>query len=308
MSIAICTLFEKHFHHGAAALINSLVRGGFKGTFVVGHKGPAPDWSKSPSPKSMEHRLCVADGFELLFLQLTPDRHLAYHKPAFLKEVLNTHCPNAGQAIYLDPDIVVKCRASLLDLWCHDGIAVVEDINPNMPSGHPVRLEWKALLEARRTPPRRELERYYNSGFVGVPRTQLDFCDAWTELMEWVMQHLDANAGIKAGGADALFHSTDQDAMNMALMRSHHPIHAAGPDAMDFIPGGILLSHAVGQPKPWQGGFIKRALQGYAPSAASKHYWANVDGPICTWSTRQIRAQRRALKIASLISRFHRRS
>ncbi|HEX2100860.1 MAG TPA: hypothetical protein VHF69_09360, partial [Candidatus Synoicihabitans sp.] len=46
MAATITTLFEGHYHLGAAGLINSLHKGGFTGSVVCGLRGPLPPWSQ----------------------------------------------------------------------------------------------------------------------------------------------------------------------------------------------------------------------------------------------------------------------
>jgi hypothetical protein len=165
------------------------------------------------------------------------------------------------------------------------------------------------VLAARGIAPRRALERYYNSGFVGVPRTHLMFLGEWRRMMAIVRDVLGAqHHHIKAGGATTLFHSTDQDALNMALMCGDTPINAAGGEAMDFLVGGHHLSHAVGTPKPWQGSALRQALRGYPPSVPTKNFLLHAATPIALFSASELRSRRRALALAAFVGRFYRRS
>jgi hypothetical protein len=166
--------------------------------------------------------------------------------------------------------------------------------------------EWCAQqgLEIR-TPNR---ERYFSGGFLGVPREHKTFLKIWSDVIQRIGQTTGSLNVLKQGGPTALFHSTDQDAMNLALMLTEAPLNAAGPEAMDFAVGGHYLSHAVGTPKPWQGGFISRALRGITPSTAAKEFLNYVSQPILVLPPAKRQSLARSLKLAAFIGRFYRRS
>jgi len=310
MTIAACTLFEGNYHLGAGALANSLHATGYRGTLWAGYRGALPSWATAARPDaSGHHRLSVAPDFEIAFVSLEQAPHFAYYKSEFLQRLLNEFAPEAAGALYLDPDIVVKCPWSIFSDWLDDGLALVEDINPSLPARHPTRLAWLRVLAERGLTPRRELTRYYNSGFVGLPRARSAFLAEWTRTMQVVRDVLGAqHHHIKAGSATTLFHSTDQDALNMALMLTDIPLNTAGPEAMDFTIGGHYLSHAVGTPKPWQGGFVRQALRGYPPSVPTKAFFQHALGPIQVLPPATLKKHQRALSFAALIGRFYRRA
>jgi hypothetical protein len=309
-TFAACTLFEGDYHTGAGALANSLYASGYRGTLWAGYRGALPPWAAAARPEGPhQHRFTVAPDFDIAFLSLETAPHFAYHKPEFLQRLLSEFEPDANAAIYLDPDIVVKCPWSLFSDWLEDGVALVEDINPSLPARHPTRLAWQRVLATRGLTPQRELHRYYNSGFVGIPRAHVAFLGEWQRMMSIVREVLGTqHHHIKAGNATTLFHSTDQDALNMALMLTDTPMNTAGPEAMDFVTGGHYLSHAVGTPKPWQGSLLRQALRGYAPSVQTKAFYRHAAQPVALFNASELRARQRALALAALIGRFYRRS
>ena len=305
MNIAVCTLFEGDYHIGAAALANSLHASGFRGTLWAGYRGALPPWASGAS------RLTLSENFHVVFVPVQTQEHLTNFKPAFLRQVLGTLAPEADAAVYFDPDIVVKCRwDSVFPYWLDGGLALVEDVNPAMPARHPQRLAWTRWLAARNLAPARPLDRYYNAGFIGVPRAQLAFLSLWQNIIELARNDGGAETGrLKNGDATSLFHSSDQDALNITLMlAADTPINAAGSDAMDFTTGGHHLSHAIGTPKPWQRGHFARALRGYPPSLAVKNFLRHTERPIAIFSTAQRHHRRAVIALAALVGRFYRRT
>ena len=53
----VCTMAEHQYFYGVAALTNSLVRAGFKGTVVVGYRGEWPPWLGALE-RDLEHFHC----------------------------------------------------------------------------------------------------------------------------------------------------------------------------------------------------------------------------------------------------------
>ena len=310
MTITLCTLFEGNYHYGVAALSNSLIASGYTGELWVGYRGKLPGWIvDAPAFDRASGRLPVAPGFDLRMVELDTPLHFAYYKPTFMREMLERHSPESTVCAYIDPDIVVKCEWPALAGWfSEDGISLAEDINWCFPARHPKRLQWIDFFAPHGAVPRRGLDRYYNSGFVAVSRRQFEFLDLWRRLCDVVVAYNAHAKELKVGGSAALFHSTDQDAMNFALTVSEAPLNTAGPESMDFAPGGFYLSHAIGKAKPWHGGHIRRALRGVPPSPASKQYFKFANAPIQVYSGIDLLLRQLELKVASAIGRFYKRA
>ena len=308
MTTVLCTLFEGHYHHGVAALGNSLMAAGYTGQLWAGYRGELPAWATQCAGfDPATGQLHLRGGFTICFVALDTSLHFNYYKPTFMRSVLQAHAPQARAVAYFDPDVVVNCAWRDIDIWFDGGIAMVEDVNWSLPQRHPKRLMWSRWFTPHGHPPVRSLCRCYNAGFVGVPREFMAFLDTWETLCQLVWSHNDQLNHIKAGMAPSLFHSTDQDAMNYALMRHDMPLNTAGPEAMDFTPGGYYLSHAIDTPKPWAGRHLEQALRGRPPSAATRAYYRHAAGPIQTHSAATLAWRRMSLAIAAALGRCFRR-
>jgi hypothetical protein len=305
----LCTLFEGHYHYGVAALSNSLMANGYRGELWAGYRGQLADWiTRHEGYDAATGQLRLSDSFSLRLVRLETPLFFAYYKPTFMREVLDQHAPDADAVAYIDPDIVLQSAWSDLTAWFEGGIGLVEDVNWNLPPRHPKRLMWSAWFAPHGVVERRTLGRYYNSGFISVPREHADFLTLWGWLCGLVADYNNGVKHIKSGDASTLFHSTDQDAMNYALMAHEAPLNTAGADAMDFLDGGYYFSHAIGGAKPWLGRHVRRALKGRPPSRATKAYYRYANHPIRLYSPMQFALRRMSLGLASAIGRFYRKA
>ena len=307
MKITLCTLFEGHYHYGVAALVNSLVSAGYEGTVWVGHRGALPAWIVDrPGFDQTSARLQVTPKLELRAVALNPPVSLNYYKPTLMREILEVHDLEADAVSYLDPDMVVKCNWATMQSWLSkDGIALVEDAAWDMPANHPKRAKWRQFFAAYGENSVREFDRYYNAGLICVDRDRMDFLQTWERINARVAA--ESRSGMrdrKCGRPDSLFHSMDEDGLNFALTLCNTPLNAAGPEAMDFVPGGNRLSHAVGAAKPWQGRHFRRALQGRPPSVASQWFYRFADGPLTPFSHAMLARRRLSMALAAVVGRF----
>jgi hypothetical protein len=300
MSVTLCTLFEGDYHLGAAALLNSLHQSGFRGDFICGYRGARPAWANDSV------RLAP---ITLHWIEVSTPVHFTNYKPTFMLECFQKHTPHATAVGYLDPDIVVKAPWPVLERWFNaPGVALCEDINPSLPSGHPYRLTWQNFFERHSLEPVRSLERYYNAGFIALSRHYTDLLVCWTAVLNLAAKELGSLEQLKQGSPNDLFHTVDQDALNMALLLYPAPINSAGPESMDFVPGGHLLSHAAGGPKPWRGGFLRASLAARPPSTAQKQFYRFVESPLPVFSSGLLAWRRFELHAAAFLGRFYHRT
>jgi len=305
---AICTLFEGDYHLGLAAFVNSLVRAGYAGTVFVGYRGALPPWINQLSrldPQGSE--FMATDQIKLAFLLLEVQVHPANFKPQFILDLLSGPARDCEYIWYFDPDICLCCTWSFFAHWQRHGIALCEEIvNYHLSESDPLRLQWMEIGADMELGEPRSLNRYFNSGMVGLAPAHVSLLHLWKRILDEAgARGCDLNA-FMPDDREMPFHSVDQDALNMALMYSEHPLTSMGPEGMGLIPGGARMYHTVGQ-KPWRGSLLLRALSGMPPSDAAKYFFTQVSSPIRAYSPARLRAKRLACAIAALMGRFYRR-
>lgn len=309
MNLAVCTLFEKHFHLGAAVLFNSLVARGFDGRFWAGFRGELPPWAANAERTAHGWRLRPGGGpAELRLVRLETELHFTHYKPEWMLQVLETLDPNCDGLCYFDPDIVVKCRWGYFGEWVEHGIALCGDINYWMPASHPLRHGWMRFGAAHGWSKRRDLEGYYNGGFLGVTRARRDALALWRDIVHAVESETGSLKGWRTKDRTHRFSSANQDGLNVMAMVTPHPVACMGPDAMDFVPGGEVMAHAVGKRKPWQRCFVREALAGFPPASCDRLFWQHATAPISAFDPATVKRRRFAVACASFIGRFYRRS
>jgi hypothetical protein len=281
---AIFTLYEKTYHLGVAALINSLVRAEFSGSIFVGYRDELPPWRNQLEGDGQEFfRLGAC---EIHFFKCDPDRHLGYHKPFVARELLAKH-PDTSALFYADPDITFIAPWQFFEDWVACGVALCADSNfPRVSLNHPWRREWAELIAASKLKVESNaLEDYANSGFFGVRREDIAFLDRWVELTETFERQGGNTRGFTLSERTRGI-TGDQDILAATMMVYPGRLSFLGPEAMGFTGHHFILSHAIESPKPWNGNFVLRALRGTRPSVASGFFVRNADSPIRTSSSR----------------------
>jgi len=303
----IYSLYEKDYHQGIGALINSAIRAGFRGRFVIGYRDDLPPWLQQ-FQKSGDRTWSVAE-CELEFCHVNPAMHLGYYKPIFGRELAQKF-PEAERFLYFDPDIVLIAPWEFFEAWISPkhGPCVCGDVNfSSLSSLHPWRNEWQALAQKSGLEARRSDNFYPNSGFIGVSCSHAkQFFAAWSSITEAFA----ANGGsTKSFLMEERWRAvvSDQDLLAATLQAWEGPISALGPEGMGFHGDFKFLCHAVEKPKPWQKCYAIEAIKGNAPSQALKHWLKFSGGPIEFSPKLRRRTSGIDLKLATLISRFWRR-
>lgn len=311
MNTAICTLFEKDYHYGVAVLVNSLYNHGFRGVVWAGYRGQLPPWAKTVNEKEGYQELEVASDCVIRFVKLNTQKHFAFYKPDFMWQLMENQGQEVDALFYFDPDIVNKINWQFYEKWVSRGIALCGDCWYQVPSNHPRRLAWLEFASSKGFIHERNLDYNYNSGFIGVPKEFKNFLLLWQKLIE---------TGNEAGYADLQdvyasdtlhfypYLHGDQTYLNLALMLCTFPLTTVGPDGMDFVPGGIVMSHAIAPSvKPWRKKIILSALQADPPTITDKLYWQHSQSPVQVYSENTYKWNRFALRLGSAIGRFMRR-
>ncbi len=321
MNNAVCTLFEKHYHHGVAVLTNSLVRNGFKGEIYVGYRGDLPPWANTAKPNSALNwenasSFQVSETVKLHFLPITTDAHFTNFKAHFMVELWEGPAKNADNLYYFDPDIVFVADWKYFEKWTSCGVAVCEDINSPVWSNHPRRVEWREFFGQYGHQLKFKEPLYVNGGFIGLNKKDKNILHIWKKMMEEVAPRIGGLNKSSLGGAAmppeemgayTPFGKSDQDVLNAAIEAYDGQISFAGKEGMAFIPGVPLIPHALGGIKPWKIKPISQVAQGFAPKYVDKAYWKYADFPLRSHSDSEIKMKQFLIKVAAFIGRFYKR-
>lgn len=296
-----CTLYEGHHVHGVPALINSLHRCGYRGLFVVGHRGPLPAWATGAAgdPARLE-----VDGIALVFVPLPQtDATVALYKPWLMREVLDRFAPQADGVAFLDADVVCVAPWRFFAEWIAHGVVVAEDYSfPKVPPGHPWRRAWSALARECGYTVRQRSD-YFGSAFVGVPRAQRALVDAWWQLADALMRRhpRDAQRFQDANRMGNAFAGTDQDLLATAAMVTTVRVDPVGKELLGFDGAMHFLLHPTG-PKSWRKSYIRDWLQrGRLPSAYDRVYECSLKRPLESKN----RSRYWTVKIVRFLGRFY---
>jgi len=306
-SSIVCTLSAGDYHFGLGTLVNSLYARGFRGDIYIGFRGELPFWAIRSAQAGGNGWTYAMEECVLHFIPLSTTDFLNNHKPDFVLQLMEVHCPTAQRFFYFDADAIVRAPWSFFEHWISCGVAVCEDMNDYLPSHHPVRQAWARYAQGHGLEIARAPDRFYNSGFFAFHREHGEFLKAWKTLFDYrVAEGANLNAFVfcKSGYP---YLCNDQDLMNLALMLVSDPITAVGAEGMGFKVGGHVMSHSAGEIKSWRKHFICEALKGRPPSGADKDFVQYAGKPLKIYSAPRLAMKWLGVKIGSLIGRFYAR-
>ena len=321
MTSTVCTVFEGHYHKGVAGLANSLQANGYKGIIWAGYKGQLPPWAKLEAKKNgiegvdlimttKENDLegvdtmIVSDKITINFIKLADSTFLPYCKPDFMLDVLQK-MPKLDNIFFFDCDIIVKCRFSYFEEWVECGIALCEDVNSPLPISHPLRFQWQNYFAKYGVTVERRDNYYVNGGFIGLKIGDKEILEHWQHVQNLMMDELKEVSSIGFKDRTNPFHRTDQDALNIAKDMTNCPLSIADGTAMDLSNYGFIMSHAVGNQKPWQKNWIAFVIKhGQRPTMTDRLFMNHIETPLSIFTSRERFLKRWNLKVASVLSRI----
>lgn len=306
-NVNICTLFEGHYSYGLGTLVNSLYSCEFNCTLWVGYRGGLPGWLEQFQADKASSTYIVTETIKLVFLKLDTPNHFTMYKPDFMLTLLDLYCPNAKELIYFDPDILVKAKWQYFENWVNHGVAMCEDVNSPLSMTSPLRCNWRNYFSKHGIALFPKDDIYVNGGFIGVSTGNFQFLEEWKRIQDLIRPDLPSMSELHTIDRSHLFNKLDQDALNITKDLTVLPVSVANKESMDFSPGGAVMSHAIGRPKPWEKNFIKILLEtGNRPSPTDKLYFKFVQYPIDIYRNHRIRHALKYvnLKTASIFSRF----
>ena len=301
-----CTLGEGDYHHGVAALLNSLVENGFVGVFVIGWRGAMPPWldALESHPDGGWRVGAVRVRLELLD---TPWL-LAHVKPSFMLDLLDRLEPQSTVVWYADPDLVIDAPWAFFERWAAQGVALCEDnCFPKLTPHHYLRRAWTAFAHEHLD---LELDAAmscgFNSGFVGTRRDDRVFLETWRRSLDVLKKMGVPLDQIKHGTRLDPFNTPDQDMFNLAALAHPTCVSSLGPEGMGFSPGMNVMWHAADAPKPWRRNYLVDLLcHGRGVGNAHRRFWYYAGKTLRSWNVLSLFIHRLDMRLAVILSRFY---
>jgi hypothetical protein len=302
----LTTLAENHYFIGLAALVNSVVKHGcYVDKIIVGYRGSLPLWLPVLAVSDRGKSIILKCGIELEFIELVGDFHMVHEKPKWFRRLTEVLEPDAKEYFFFDSDIIVINRMSFFGEWVKHGVALCEDVNYDMDSTHPIRKQWTELCRQNNKVINNQLNRYFNSGFLGWTRETAQFVSEWDECCQIMARIGGDMKKFRVNDRTSTVLSANQDSLNLAAMTTQCPISIIGPQAMGFHFGLSLMQHPIG-PKPWKRKFGKEFLLGKPPRATDIFFWKAIGhGELKPYSNSHVRFKLTILMIYKLLSRFY---
>jgi hypothetical protein len=229
--------------------------------------------------------------------------HLAYYKPYFIQKTLNKY-NSADKFFYFDVDIVINAHWSFFSNWLEGDVCFCIDNNfPFVHSNHPWRKDWLKLNIAN--PAIANATDYYvNTGFMAITRRNIKLLDKWIYLTE---KYEETGGNLKVVNQDG--HRSfkgDQDILNAALtVLPDLPISLIGTEGMGFSHPAYLMTHAIGNIKPWNKTFLSHLIRyGQKPTNAEKNFFNYCHHPLKVFTKTTFILKKIDLFFATIFGRF----
>ena len=107
---------------------------------------------------------------------------------------------------------------------------------------------------------------------MGLTQQNRTLLVEWLRILELILPHMDQLRTLCLGERTLLFQVSDQDALIVHLYSTDSRESLLGREAMDFIPGGYTMSHAVGSENPWRNWLLASAFGGYCRRPRTKAF------------------------------------
>jgi hypothetical protein len=305
----LTSLAEDRYFLGLAALINSVVKNGsYINKIVIGYRGALPNWLPQLK-ESKNGKSCILNsGIEMEFVLLESNLHMVHEKPKWFKHLCQVLEPDADEYFFYDSDIVIINRMSFFGEWVKEGVAICEDVNYDMSYNHPIRQQWARLAKEDGLIVNKNINRYYNSGFLGWTNKNNSFIDDWEKSFKVLAKKSGDMKQFRVHDRTHTVLSANQDSLNLAAMTTDCPLSIIGPEAMGFHYGLALMSHPTGS-KPWNRKYISEFISGYPPRSSDIDFWDNVNGSeLRPFSDGFVKRRQLLCKLLKGLGRFYQRS